>query len=226
MRKISVQKTALLLALTLAVACAYIYRDIFSQAALQALLTQAGWWAPLLYIGVYALATVLFLPGSVLTLAGGALFGPWFGTLYSLTGATLGASIAFLLARYVMAEWVQQRAGKHTAPLIRGIDDEGWRFVAFVRLVPLFPFNLLNYALGLTRIPLWHYVLTSFICMAPGALAYTYLGFAGREGLAGDETALKNGLIAMGLIVLVIYSARLLKRYHDKRTATNLTNKT
>jgi uncharacterized membrane protein YdjX (TVP38/TMEM64 family) len=138
--------------------------------------------------------------------------------MYSLTGATLGASVAFLLARYVMAEWVQQRAGKHTAPLMQGIDAEGWHFVAFVRLVPLFPFNLLNDALGLTRIPFWHYVITSFICMAPGALAYTYLGFAGREGLAGDESALKNGLIAMRLLVLVIYSARLIKRYHDKRT--------
>ena len=69
---------------------------------------------------------------------------------------------------------------------IAGVEAEGWRFVAFVRLVPLFPFNLLNYALGLTRIPLAHYVLASLVCMAPGTIAYTWLGYAGREALAGN----------------------------------------
>ena len=97
---------------------------------------------------------MLFLPGSVITLAGGALFGPVWGTFYSLTGATAGAAAAFLVARYLASDWVHRKAGGWTKQLIEGVDKEGWRFVAFVRLVLLFPFNLLNYALGLTRIPL------------------------------------------------------------------------
>ena len=74
------------------------------------------------------------------------------------------------------------------------MEAEGWRFVAFVRLVPLFPFNLLNYALGLTRIPLVAYVLASLVCMAPGTLAYTWLGYAGREAIAGNDAAIRYGL--------------------------------
>ena len=147
----------------------------------------AGMAGPLLFMVLYALATVLFLPGSVLTLAGGALFGPLWGTFYNLTGATLGAAFAFLVARYLASDWVQARVGTGTdgrvGRLVKGVEAEGWRFVAFTRLVPLFPFNLLNYALGLTRIPFLQYLVATYFCMLPGAVAYTYLGYAGEEGL-------------------------------------------
>src|SRR4030065_574344 len=117
--------------------------------------------APLLFMGIYAISTVLFLPGSVLTIAGGVLFGPVWGTFYSLTGATIGATIAFLTARYLASDLILRKTGGRLRRLINGVEAEGRRFVAFVRLVPLFPFNLLNYALGLTRIRLLHYVVTS-----------------------------------------------------------------
>jgi uncharacterized membrane protein YdjX (TVP38/TMEM64 family) len=81
-----------------------------------------------------------------------------------------------------------------------------------VRLVPLFPFNLLNYALGLTRIRLSHYVLASFVCMFPGGLAYTYLGYAGREAAGGSEDAIQKGLIALGILAAVAFLPRLVKR--------------
>ncbi len=139
-----------------------------------------GVWAPVAYIGLYVIATVLFLPGSVLGLAGVAVFGPVWGTVYTLLGATIGATLAFLAARYLAADWVAARAGGRLKQLADGVEAEGWRFVAFVRLVPLFPFNLLNYALGLTRIGLRDYVLASLVCMAPGTVAYTYLVYAGR----------------------------------------------
>ena len=158
--------------------------------------------APLLFILIYALGTVLFLPGSVLTLAGGALFGPLWGTLYNLAGATLGASLAFLVARYLAGDWVEQRASGRLRRLKQGVEQEGWRFVAFVRLVPLFPFNLLNYALGLTRIRLLDYALASFIFMAPGALAYTYLGYVGREAVGGGEDLIRKGLLALALLAV------------------------
>lgn len=118
------------------------------------------------------------------------------GTLYSLTGATLGAVSAFLIARHLAAGWVQTRVesgtGGRFARLVSGVEAEGWRFVAFTRLVPLFPFNLLNYALGLTRIPLPHYLIASFVFMSPGTFAYAYLGYAGREAVAGGEGLIRN----------------------------------
>ena len=125
------------------------------------------------------------------------------GTLLNLAGGTLGATGAFLIARYVAADWVRAEAGGRLQRLIAGVEAEGWRFVAFVRLVPLFPFNLLNYALGLTQIPLVHYTLASLVCMAPGTLAYAWLGYAGREALADNATAIHYGLIALALLAAI-----------------------
>ena len=209
-----------LLVLAGAITLAFTYRDHIDVVALQAWVEEAGAAAPLLFVALYALATVLFLPGSVLTLAGGALFGPIWGTLYNLTGATLGAVFAFVIARYLASNWVQTRveagAGGRVERLVKGVEAEGWRFVAFTRLVPLFPFNLLNYALGLTRIPLLHYALASFVFMLPGALAYTYLGFAGREAVAGGEGMIRNGLIALALLAVVAFLPRLVARLREK----------
>ena len=202
-----------LLALLVAViAVAAAYRGDLDPAMLSARLDGFGLWAPLIFIALFALATVAFLPGLVFGLAGGVMFGPALGTLYNLSGATLGAVLAFLAARYVAAAWVRQKTGPRLGRIIAGVEDEGWRFVAFTRLVPLFPFNLLNYALGLTRIPLAHYTLASLICMIPGTVAFTYLGYAGREAAAGSESAVRNGLIALALLAAVLFLPRLVKR--------------
>jgi uncharacterized membrane protein YdjX (TVP38/TMEM64 family)/rhodanese-related sulfurtransferase len=194
------------------IAAAYVYRDRLDVAALEQWVTGAGIAGPLVFVGVYALGTVLFLPGSVLTLAGGALFGPVAGTFYNLTGATLGAAFAFLVARYLAQDWVTRKAGGRMKQLLDGVDAEGWKFVAFVRLVPLFPFNLLNYALGLTRIRLLHYLLASYLFMLPGALAYTYLGYVGRETAAGGEGLIQKALLALALLALVAFLPRLIRR--------------
>ncbi len=94
-----------------------------------------------------------------------------------------------------------------------GVEAEGWRFVAFTRLVPLSPFNLLNYALGLTRIPLLPYVIATWICMLPSALAYTWLGYVGREAAAGGEDLIRKGMLALGLLVAVAFLPRLVERW-------------
>ncbi len=200
----------LLLGLLAGVVLAIIYRDQFDAAALEAWVRDAGPLAPLLFMLVYAAAAVLFLPGSVLTLAGGALFGPVLGTLYNLTGATLGATLAFLIARYLASDWVAKKTGGRVKQLINGVEGEGWRFVAFVRLVPLFPFNLLNYALGLTRLRLLHYIIATYLFMLPGAVAYTYLGYAGREAIAGGEGMIQKGLLALALLAVVAFLPRLI----------------
>jgi uncharacterized membrane protein YdjX (TVP38/TMEM64 family) len=165
------------------------------------------------FILLYALATVFFLPGSMLTLAGGSLFGPVLGTFVNLTGATLGATIAFLISRYLASDWVEEKSGGRLKRLKEGVESEGWRFVAFVRLVPIFPFNLLNYALGLTRIRLLHYVIASYLCMLPGAIAYTYLGYAGREAVAGGEGLIQKGLLALALLAAVAFLPRMIAHF-------------
>ncbi|MBI4995550.1 MAG: VTT domain-containing protein [Rhodocyclales bacterium] len=203
------------LTLLVGVGAAIALRDRFDAAALQAWVEGAGLAGPLVFMVLYALATVLFLPGSVLTLAGGALFGPVWGTLWNLTGATLGAVLAFLIARYLGADWVTRRAGPRLARLNDGVAGEGWRFVAFVRLVPAFPFNVLNYALGLTRIPFPAYVLATWVFMLPGALAYTWLGYAGREALGGGDLV-RNGLIALALLSAVAFLPRFVRKLREK----------
>jgi len=200
------------LALLGLVAAAWAFRDHFDAAALQAWVEGAGAAGPVIFIAIYAAATVLFLPGAVVTLAGGALFGPVWGTLWNLSGATLGATLAFLIARHLGANWVAQWAGPRLRSLNEGVSAEGWRFIAFVRLVPIFPFNLLNYALGLTRIPLPAYVLASAIFMLPGAVAYTWLGYAGREALTGGLDIVRNILIALALVSTMSFLPRLIRR--------------
>lgn len=188
------------------------YKEYLDVETLSSMLEGLGLWAPVGFIALFALATVAFLPGLVFALAGGMMFGPILGSVYNLTGATLGATLAFLVARYVASDWVQKKTGPRLGRIIQGVDDEGWRFVAFTRLVPLFPFNLLNYGLGLTRISLAQYTLTTVICMMPGTLAFTYLGYAGREAATGSETAIRNGLIALALFATVMFLPRLIKQ--------------
>ncbi len=191
---------------------AYFFREQLTIESLTQWFGELGWLAPLIFILGYTVGTVFFLPGLIFTLAGGALFGPVFGTFYSLTGATIGATLAFLAARYIARDWVSHRAGEKLGKLIEGVEREGWRFVAFVRLVPLFPFNLLNYALGLTRIKLSHYIVASLICMAPACAAYTYLGYVGREVATGSEGIIRKALIAVALIATVAFLGRILMR--------------
>lgn len=212
MKRTTLIRLAVLAVLIAAIAYVTSHRDIFNTAALEAWVKDFGAAGPLAFMAIYAAGTVLFLPGSVLTLAGGALFGPVWGTFYSLTGATLGATLAFLIARYLASDWVAHRTSGWMKQLMDGVEKEGWRFVAFVRLMPLFPFNLLNYALGLTRIPLLHFIIASYLFMFPGALAYTYLGYAGREAIAGGEGMIQKGLLALALLGLVSFLPSLIRR--------------
>ena len=186
MRK-ALPRFLLLAAVVAGIVVAVLYRESIDSTALEAWITQFGPWAPVVFFCAYVLATVLFLPGLLFTLAAGALFGPYMGTLIALIGATVGATIAFLIARYVLAGWISARTPARVQRVIEGVEDEGWRFVAMTRLIPFIPFNALNYALGLTRIRLVSYVAASVVFMAPGAAAYAYLGHAGRSLATGGR---------------------------------------
>ena len=210
-------RPVLLVAVAGGIAWLALHRNILQSVALQQELMRFGPWSPILFVLIYSLAAVLFVPASILTVAGGALFGPLWGTLWNLSGATLGATLAFVIARYIGSDWVAGRAGERLSRLIRGVEEEGWRFVAFVRLVPLFPFNLVNYAFGLTRIGLSEYVFASFVCMAPGAVAYTYLGYAGLEAASGRAGAIHKAFLALALLAAVAFLPRLVRRLKGQR---------
>ena len=210
-------RSVLLAALAAAITLLGLHRELLQTATIERELRRFGGWAPILFLLLYAVAAVLFVPGLMLTVAGGALFGPIWGTLWNLTGATLGATLAFVIARYVASDWVAARSGQRLGRLMRGVEEEGWRFVAFVRLVPLFPFNLMNYAFGLTRIGLREYVLASLVFMGPGALAYTCLGYAGREGASGQTGAIHKAVLALALLAAVAFLPRLVRRLKGRR---------
>lgn len=205
-------RISVLLLLVAGIAVAIIYRDQFDANALESWVKDAGSAGPLVFMLIYAIGTVFFLPGSVLTLAGGALFGPVFGTFYNLTAATVGAMISFIAARYLAHDWVEKKTGGRMKQLKQGVEGEGWKFVAFVRLVPLFPFNLLNYALGLTKIKFSHYSIATYIFMLPGAIAYTYLGYAGREAIAGGDGLIQKIMLAFALLAIVGFLPSLIGR--------------
>lgn len=186
------------------------YRDQLDAAAIQNWIEEAGNAAPLLFMFVYIVGTVFFFPGAVLTLLGGALFGPVLGTAYNLTAATIGAMLSFLVARYLASDWVEKKTGGKLKQLMNGVESEGWRFVAFVRLVPLFPFNLLNYGLGLTKIKFAHYSIATYIFMLPGAIAYTYLGYIGKEAATGGEGLIQKAMLALALLGFVAFLPRII----------------
>ncbi|MBF2027152.1 MAG: TVP38/TMEM64 family protein [Oscillatoriales cyanobacterium C42_A2020_001] len=140
----------------------------------------------LAYIAIYNLATVLFIPGSLLTLGGGAIYGVFWGSVYVFTAATLGAICAFLIGRYVAQTWVEKRIEGNTTftAIEEAVAKDGLKIVLLTRLSPIFPFNLLNYAFGVTRVSLKDYVLGS-VGMIPGTVMYVYIG-----SLAGDLAAI------------------------------------
>jgi len=203
----------LLLLLCIGVGVAWLLRNDLTLDAVRAWLDNLGWWVVPVFVLSYVLATVLFLPGTILTLLGGLLFGVWWGSLITICAATAGATLAFCIARYTAADWVRQRCGKRLQMILHGVEREGWRFVAVLRLMPWIPFNLLNYALGLTRIRLWHYVLASFVCMLPATIAYTYLGSLGQAAIDGEQGRwVGRVLLAVGLLVLVALLPWLIKK--------------
>jgi uncharacterized membrane protein YdjX (TVP38/TMEM64 family)/rhodanese-related sulfurtransferase len=206
------------LAIVAAVLWLALHRDQLDAVLIENAIRGLGPWGPAAHVVLFALGTVLFVPGALFGLAGGVLFGPVWGSILNLAGATLGATAAFLVARYVAADWVREKAGARIERLIKGVEAERWRFVALTRLVPLIPFNLLNYALGLTRIPIASYMLASLVCMAPGTLAYTWLGYAGREALAGNDAAIRYGLMGLGLLAAIAFVPRLLRRFRSEGT--------
>ena len=223
-------KTKLALWAVVVVALLAAARYFNAQALLrQALDTIAGFgsWGPVMFVLLYIVATVFFLPGAILTLGAGLVFGVIKGAILVSIAATLGATAAFLVSRYLARDWVAKKIeGNVRFKAIDGaVAREGWKIVGLTRLSPAFPFNLLNYAFGLTRVSLRDYFFASWIGMMPGTLMYVYLG-----SLAGGLAAVGNGghtrttaewtLYVVGLLATVavtVYVTRLARRALQQR---------
>ena len=162
-------------------------------------------------------APPLFLPGLPIGLAGGILFGPFWGVVYTIFGATIGATLAFLVARYLARDWVAAKlTGSKLATLDEKVGQHGWKIVALTRLVPLFPYNLLNYAFGLTRISLMAYVASTFIFMLPMTIAIIYFSANILDLLQGRVT--KELVIGIILVILVTtLIPRLYKKFRARQ---------
>lgn len=212
MKKALAARLVLGVVLLAAVAIAFLMREEIGFGAITTFVDSLGIWAPIAFVLLFGVAAVVFFPGAVFGLAGGALFGPFWGTALNVVGGTVGAILAFLIARYAASDWVARRTGGKLKELIDGVESEGWRFVALIRLVPIVPYNLSNYALGLTRISFGQYVAATFFCMIPGSAAYAWLGFAGRRATEGDRDAIWYGLFALGALAAIAFLPRLARR--------------
>ena len=194
-------------------------RDYLSKegfVTLEAWIRTQGVLAPLVFGLIYIAATVFALPGSVLTISGGLLFGTWWGTLINWLSASLGAMISFLIARYLGRDAVSKiLKSKGT---LHGLDEKignsGFYSVLLLRLVPLFPFNGLNFGLGLTKVSFWDYTCATLLGMLPGTFVYTSLGSAGRHLSFSDLSTWLQVQVwgPFALVILLTVATRIMIR--------------
>jgi uncharacterized membrane protein YdjX (TVP38/TMEM64 family) len=186
-----------------------------------------GPWGPVIFIGIYVVATVFFIPGSVLTLGAGALFGVALGSVCVSISATLGATAAFLVGRYLARDAVARKVERNEsfAAIDRAVADEGWKIVLLTRLSPVFPFTLLNYSFGLTRVRLSHYVLASWIGMIPGTVMYVYLGSLVNLGAGHRHRTIAEwvlyGVGLLATITVTVFVTRLAKKALANKITTS-----
>ncbi|WP_242412019.1 TVP38/TMEM64 family protein [Cyanobacterium sp. IPPAS B-1200] len=190
---------------------------------------EMGFWGFILFIAIYNIATLLFIPGSLLTMKGGCLYGVIWGTIYVSIAAILGAIFAFLLGRYFCRDWVLKKLDQY--PKIKAIEkaiaQEGWKIVFLMRLSPLFPFNLLNYLLGVTKISFRDYLIGS-LGIFPGVFAYVYLGSFAVDLSSVDQSYYSgnndNHIMSLILRIIGLLATLLLTIYLNKLAKKALKN--
>jgi len=196
--------------------------EVIDVKSVQAFVQKAGPLAPILYMSCYLVGPTIFFPASLLSMTGGALFGPLWGSVYTLCSATIGATIPFLVTRRYGRKPLQRllSQSENFEEQFKGFEqsvaEQGWKYVAFTRLVPVFPFLILNYAFGLTKVNLWTYVWSSFVFMLPGTFMFNYMGYAGREALAGGNDLAMKIPVAVGFFILLSALPGLVKKMQKK----------
>ncbi len=190
--------------------------EYLDQEKLSRFIQESGKAAPIIYMLIYSLAPALFLPGLPISLAGGILFGPFWGVIYTIFGATAGAGIAFLISRYISGGFLESKlTGLKWIKFQDNVEKQGWKVVALTRLIPLFPFNLLNYAFGLTRIKFTHYIIATFICMLPGCIAFIVFSSSLLDLFKGNLS--KEFMIGLLLMIMVSLIPVIYKKIKTKK---------
>ncbi|NBG87831.1 TVP38/TMEM64 family protein [Isachenkonia alkalipeptolytica] len=182
------------------------YISLDNARQLETWVSQYGMMGPVVFIIIYILACIVFLPGLPVTIVGALAFGAVRGAVFSSIGSILGATAAFLIARYAARDMVEKwiEGNRQFEKIDKGVQKNGWRMLMITRMVPLFPFNLQNFAYGLTKIKLRTYILVSWICMLPGVIAYNFM--AGSV-VSGEGDLRKTFLyLAIGALFFVIIS--------------------
>jgi uncharacterized membrane protein YdjX (TVP38/TMEM64 family) len=181
----------------------------FNPTNIKNFILQFGIWAPTVFITIYALrGAVLVIPVGVMSLAGGLAFGKWYGTLYILIGATLGASLSFFIARYFGRKFIESFSWLHKGRIKAfddGIEKNGFRMMLFMRLIPLFQYDAVNFGSGLSKIKFRDYVLATFIGMAPGGFINAVLG-SSLENIISLQF-----FIALGIFILLMFVPSIFK---------------
>ena len=169
-----------------------------------------GVWAPIMFIIIYALrGAVLVIPVGIMSLAGGLAFGKWLGTIYILLGATLGASLSFMIARYFGRQFIESFSWLHKGKIKQfddGIEKNGFRMMLFMRLIPLFQYDAVNFGAGLSKIKFRDYVLASFIGMVPGGFINAMLG-SSLENIISVQFFAAIGVFILLMFIPTIYKA-------------------
>lgn len=173
-----------------------------------------GLLAPVVFILLYIIATVFFLPGLPLTLLAGIVFGPIKGSIWVSIASTVGASLAFIISRYIGRDYIVSKFSKSDLflKLDKGVKNQGWKMVAITRLVPLFPFNAQNYVYGLTDIPLKTYTIVSWLAMLPGTIAYVFLAGAIIGGEGSTSKTITYIGIGIGLLIILSMISKLIAK--------------
>ena len=205
-------KPALALVLVAAVAVVLLNIDEINPERIEAEVQALGIWAPVVFFVVYVLSMVLLGSASVLNLAGGALFGPVWGMALNSVAIFTGGVVNFYIGRYIASDFVQRRIGGRFKQILDGVENEGWRFVTFVRLVPIFHYASVSYAFGATRLRFREFAIPTVICLIPGSFAFTWLGHTGREATSSTEDLIVNAMLAIGLLAVLAFIPRLITR--------------
>ena len=171
-----------------------------------------GVWSPVVFSSMYIIGAIAFFPASFITLLAGALFGLKLGMIYAMIGTIISSCFSFLIARYIAGDLISKNSHELLEKVQKGVEEDGWRYLAIMRLLPIFPFNLLNYIFGLTRLRLWVFAFVTSIAAIPVTFVYAYLGFLGKEAAEGAGNSITQIGIGIALLLIISFIPKFFKK--------------
>lgn len=217
MRTMPTRMVAMLLLSALIVSSGVLLQKYWDITRVHVFIESYGVLASFIFVGMYVIATLSLLPAAFMGFVGGYIFGFSHGLLLNIIGSSIGAVCAFMVGRYIATDWVKGKLNRESRQMLQGVESMGWKFVALFRLTPIVPFDILNFAIGITNLRVWHYFWSSVVFMLPGMITYTYLGNLGLELFIGQPRLLllKASIIIAVLALIVIFLPKILQKLRD-----------